>query len=87
MAVVGALGLQYVRHLSLSFSLRVVQSQSAELPATTEARTQGRTADCTSNFPPPRTVAGWFLVCLLIRLAPGRAESQVPRTQVVGSAP
>ena len=68
--------------LSLSCSLHVVQSQSAELPATSEggvaqtpllARTQGRTADCTFNCSPPRTVAG---VCL----APGF------RTPVVGSA-
>ena len=37
MAVVGALGLQYIRHCPfLPFSLHVVQSQSAELPATTE---------------------------------------------------
>ena len=60
--------------LSLSFSLHVVQSQSAELPATTE----GESSRLTSIH--HVLSQGGLLVCLLMRLAPGTL------TQVVGGA-
>ena len=50
MAVVGALGLQYIRQCTFSFSLHVVQSQSGHnrgrvVERRLLARTQGRNAD------------------------------------------
>ena len=60
-------GLPYVVHQLLSLGPHTVtvsgaaghnRGKVAETPL--PARTQSMTADCTFNFPPPRTVAGWF---------------------------
>ena len=69
----------FLRGTSDDVPLFPVQSQPAELPATAEGRwwrrhsSQGHKAAPLTvffNFPPPRTVAGFFSRCLLMRPAP-----------------
>ena len=95
MACASSLFPSYAVHQMMSL-LFPVQSQPAELPATTEGRwrrrhlSQGHKAGPLTvflNFPPPRTVAGWFFKVSFNAPRAGHADASVFVPRVVRAPP